>query len=277
VTAPARPECEFFGIVDDGIAGFAWDPERPYLPLEVELLHDGQLAGKARADLSHPDLAARGIHTPHAFLCRLNRLPSLPCEIVGRVTGVAGTFGTLRIGAIDELARAIHPSLRYEGHVDELVRGKARIYGWVIDRFNPDARVRVTLRDWNEPLLEVKADHCRPTLAEAGRGDGCCAFDIRLPVELLDGKQHTLRITVEDTNVALSGCPVNFEPYMARELVEVIAPWREDVLRIESALPRLNQLLELEAKRKTTSVAKKIKSVFSRFGRATKPKLTSSE
>ena len=36
---------------------------------------------------------------------------------------------------------------------------------------------------------------------------------------------------------------------MARELVEVIAPWREDVLRIEGALPRLDQLADdLQAK-----------------------------
>jgi hypothetical protein len=168
---------------------------------------------------------------------------------------------------------AVDPSARYEGEVDEFLPAKGRIHGWVLDKIHPHARVRVTLRDWDEPLLEVISNIHRPELEERGKGDGYCAFAIHLPAELLDGKQHTLRVTVEDTNIALGGCPVVFEPQMARALFELIVPWREDVLRIEAALPRLDQLAdELEAMHKRSSALKRLSSTFDVAGAAARVK-----
>jgi hypothetical protein len=250
--AARRPRaCGFLGIREHGIVGFACDPEQPHLSLDVDLLLGGELVASVRADCSEPELAGRVLcDGPHAFRFRLDRIPPLPCEIVGKVRGRDASFGPLRIEANDELANAVDTAVRYEGQIDELVRRSGRIHGWVFDRFNPQTRVRVTLRDWETPLLDVKADIHHPGLEANGKGDGYCAFAIRLPLELLDGKQHTLRVTVEDTNAALRGCPVVFEPEMARDLIEVIAPWREDLVRIEAALPRLAQLVvDLEAKR----------------------------
>jgi len=244
-TAPPLQKCGFLGVRDGGIVGFAWDPARPERALDVELSLGGEVVGRVTADHLAEEISSF-CEGAHAFRYQLQTLPPLPCELAGRVGDTS--FGPLRIEDTSELAKAVDPSVRYEGEVDEFLPAKGRLHGWVIDKINPNARVRVTLRDWEEPLLAVKANIHRAELQLRGNGDGHCAFAIHLPAELLDGKQHTLRVTVEDTNVALAGCPVFLEPEMARSLVEVIAPWREDVLRIEAALPRLDQLAdELDA------------------------------
>jgi hypothetical protein len=264
--APARQTCGFLGVREDGIVGFAWDPEQPGRSLDVELSLHGEVIGRVTANQEDED-AALHCGGPHAFRYRLETLPELPCEIAGRVGDT--TFGPLRIEDSTQLGQAVDPSVRYEGEVDEFLPAKGRLHGWVIDKINPNARVRVTLRDWEEPLLAVQANIHRPELELRGKCGGHCAFAIHLPAELLDGNQHTLRVTVEDTNVALAGCPVFLEPEMARSLVEVIAPWREDVLRIEAALPRLDQLAEeIEATNERNTAFQRMRTALDIAGAA---------
>ncbi len=246
-TASLPFQCGFFGI-DDGVTGYAWDRRRPDDVLDVELFVGGEPVGTARASVSDPRLLAEGgpAAAAHVFRFRLTRVPSLPCEIVGRVAGMPDTFGPLRIDTLDDVANAVEPSLRYEGRIEEFAGGLGQIRGWVIDRFNDNARVRVTLRDWEEPLLSVKADRYEPSLQRAGKGDGRCGFAIHLPVTLLDDAEHTLRVTVDETNFAIPGCPIPFRPETARELLAVIAPWREDFLHIEWIVRRLDELDDLQ-------------------------------
>jgi len=263
--ASTRPEVGFLGVRDEGIVGWAWDPERPNSALDVDLLLGDEYVETTRADVADPELATRGIGDgSHAFHFKLDRIPNVPCELFARVAGTDVTFGPLVIENNVDLAKALAPQTRYEGMVDDFMRNKGRIHGWVWDKMNPSRRVRVTLRDWNEPLSEVKADIYRQGLEHQKKSDGKCAFAIRLPVTpVLDGRPHTLRITVEDTDYQLPGSPIHYDPAMARELVEVIALWREDVLRIEAALSRLDQLVEqLEAKRRQPTLAEKLTNVF---------------
>jgi hypothetical protein len=235
-----RFECGFLDL-HEGIRGFALDRDNPRRPVEVEIVVAGESVGTARADSSGAELPQRGARA-HTFTFHLRQIPTLPCQVHGRVAGSRATFGPLRIETSEELATALEPALRYDGHVEELVRGKGLIRGWVHDRFRPNARLRVALRDWEEPLTSVRADGYRPTLERAGKGDGRCGFVIHLPVEILDNEEHTLRVTVEDTNFAIPGSPIVFQPDMARDLIEIIAPWREDILRIEWIVERLDEL-----------------------------------
>jgi len=271
---PTHLEGGFVGVRAAGIVGWAWDPDRPHHSLEVEFLLDGEPAGQARAELFDAELAERRLgNGSHSFHFRLDRIPSLPCEVLARFPGTDRSFGPLRIDNVDDLARAVDPSVRYEGAIEEFVRGKGRIHGWAFDRLKPTSRVRVTLLDWEEPLAEVKADIHRPGLEASGKGDGACAFAIRLPVSLLDGRQHTLRITVEDTDLQLPGSPIMFEPTMARDLVETIAPWRADVLRIESALSRLDQLIDrIDSQQARPSLGARITNAIQRSALAEKVK-----
>lgn len=102
----------------------------------------------------------------------------------------------------------------------------------------------MALRDWKEVLCYVVADIHRQELQNRGFGDGRCAFAIHLPVFVLNGHQHTLRITAEDVDWELPGGRINFDEKAARALVEVIAPWRADVARIDGALAKLDQLID---------------------------------
>ena len=235
-----RFECGFFGFAE-GITGFACDRDEPRRPVDVEIVIAGEPIGTTRA-ASVGSQPCPQRPREHVFSFYLRQIPALPCEVHGRVAGTRLTFGPLRIETSEELASALEPALRYDGHVEALVRGKGVIQGWVRDRFRPNARLRVALRDWEEPLTAARADVNRQTLERAGQGDGCCGFVIHLPVQILDDEEHTLRVTVEDTNFAIPGSPIVFQPEMARDLIEIIAPWREDVLRIEWIVDRLDEL-----------------------------------
>jgi hypothetical protein len=262
VSPVSRAEGGIFGVRADGVAGWAWNPDAPHRALEVELLLDGEPVKSACAELFDPELAERKVgNGSHSFRLLLDRIPDLPCRLGVRISGTDSSLGSVVVETREDLARVVAPSARYQGNIDELRVG--RIHGWVIDRCRPNARVRVVLRDWQEPLLESTADIHRPSLEQQGKGDGRCAFAIRLPVTLLDGAPHTLRVTLDDTDCQLPGSPISFDAVKARELMEVIAPWRTDFLRIEDALSRLDQLTErLEAAHAPRALLQKLRRVF---------------
>ncbi len=239
------------GIREDGIAGWAWNPAAPHETLEVEVLANGELAGVARAELFEPSLAEQGVgNGSHAFRFLLGQVPDLPCRIEARIPGTRAPLpGGLVLDGLSQLATALRPEVRFEGQVDEYRLG--RIHGWVVDRCRPGARVRVALRDWKEILHYVVADIHRPGLEQSGKGDGRCAFALRIPVTLLDGGEHTLRITVEDLDWELPNGRIVFDPATARNLVEVVVPWRSDVARIDTALSRLDELISRVEQRET--------------------------
>lgn len=237
------PQGELLGVRPDGIAGWAWNPATPHDPVEVEILVDGKRAGTARAELFDQTLAERGIgNGSHAFRCHISHIPSLPCRISMRLVDTQTELpGAFTVNSLEALAPAVEPSVRFTGAVDDIRPG--RIHGWVVDNCRPGAKVRVALRDWKEPLCFVVADVYRKELEASGTGGGRCAFAIHIPVFVLSGRQHTLRVTVEDIDWELPGGKINFDEKAARALMEVIAPWRADVARIDNAINKLDELL----------------------------------
>ena len=55
------PEGRLEAVVDGRAVGWAWDPEHPEQPVEVEVLVDGEPVAKAIADVERPILAAAGM------------------------------------------------------------------------------------------------------------------------------------------------------------------------------------------------------------------------
>lgn len=254
------PQGELLGIRPDGIAGWAWNPATPHQPVEVEILVNGKPAGNVRAEIFDQNLAERGIgNGSHAFRFHVDHIPSLPSRISMRVADTETELpGAFTVSSLEALAPAVEPSVRFTGAVDDLRPG--RIHGWVIDNCRPGAKVWVALRDWKEILCYVKADVYRKELEIAGRGDGRCAFAIHIPVFVLSGRQHTLRVTIEDVDWELPGGRINFDEKAARALMEVIAPWRADVARIDNAINKLDELLaRTENMPGHTSVAERVR------------------
>lgn len=180
------------------VCGWAWSPEAAAWRLAIRVLVNGHEVGDCRAELPRPSLARDGIGDGrHGFRFRLpHHLVrsgdyTLRVEARGAVLPAAATFGT---GAepTDQAEITIVGDGILQGRVEQIRDGIVSGWAW-----NPDApawRVRVrALVDGVEAGSTV-ADLHRPSLAEAGIGDGRHGFRVELaPTVALRG-QHVLRI-----------------------------------------------------------------------------------
>jgi hypothetical protein len=82
-----------------------------------------------------------------------------------------------------------------EGFVDKVLAGEVR--GWALDPNRPGRRVHVVARCEGRVVAEALADLPRRDLLADGRGDGRCAFALRLPAALLDGAPRILRVEAQ--------------------------------------------------------------------------------
>ena len=67
--------------------------------------------------------------------------------------------------------------------------------GWAYDPAAA-APVRLVLVADGRPIAVFRADQPRPDLRDAGIGDGACAFEVKLPEQLIDGQPHNLEVYV---------------------------------------------------------------------------------
>ena len=82
--------------------------------------------------------------------------------------------------------------------------------GWAFDTTTAEA-VRLVLVSDGQPVQAVVADRFRCDLRDAGFGQGSCAFELKLPEHLIDGRPHHLEIYIVDENRPL---PKSFaEPF----------------------------------------------------------------
>lgn len=68
--------------------------------------------------------------------------------------------------------------------------------GWAFNPERPGERVRLVLWCDGKRATEFVADQYRVDLGAAGLGDGHCAFEVRLPDDLLDGRPHRLEVAI---------------------------------------------------------------------------------
>jgi hypothetical protein len=89
----------------------------------------------------------------------------------------------------------------YEGFIDEVTCQLVR--GWAWDSSRPNEPLTIELYDGDRLLKTVVADQLRPDLVDGGKGNGRHVFREATPLELKDGKMHTVRAVVKGANYEL--------------------------------------------------------------------------
>lgn len=89
----------------------------------------------------------------------------------------------------------------YEGYIDAVESG--RIYGWALDKENPDNKLVVTVFHGDTEIGELVADRYREDLVSYTNGDGRNAFVLNLPRELWDCAPSEFYTVFKATNVPL--------------------------------------------------------------------------
>jgi hypothetical protein len=144
--------------------------------------------------------------------------------VVGRHTSVGFESFTLldaliprlsHIGELGSAPPAIPPASAVYDWAHDLGDGRA-IRRWARDSSRPDSSLEVAILDGDRPMATVTADHFRPDLLRAGKGNGRHCFVYPIPAELKDGRKHDVLARIAGTNVALRGIPRSIEPEAIR-------------------------------------------------------------
>ena len=228
----------------EGIAGWAWDPARPYDPVEVELLLGGAVVARACADRFAMELARDRIgNGMHAFRVQLDRMPEgpYPVAVTARIAdGGPDLAGRIEFASPAALRGVVAAAALqdFEGTIDRIIDG--RLCGWVWNRAAPDTPVTVALYDGARHVGDAQATLHREDLAAAGKADGHCAFSIDLPLDLLDGNVHSLHVRVCGNGYELANSPLVFGPNSARQLIELVVHLRQEVEALSHRVQELS-------------------------------------
>jgi hypothetical protein len=98
-------------------------------------------------------------------------------------------------------AQSVPPG-SYEGFLDGV--SCAGISGWAWTSSQPEMPLSINLYDGDRLLVTTSADRLRQDLLDAGKGNGRHAFLQAIPLEIRDGKPHSIRAVVKDTSVVLA-------------------------------------------------------------------------
>jgi hypothetical protein len=230
-------------VTAEGIVGWARDLAAPAESVRVILLaNDEPLARAVANGFDHPIVRARVGPGVPGFVVRLPRLPRAPFPL--RLTlrdGRGQELGPpLPLRRREDLLPAVGEAPShgdYDGNVDGLRDGT--LIGWAMSRSRPDEVLVVKLHDGAHDLAEARAQQFRPDLQAAGKRDGTCGFTFELPVNLLDGRPHSLRVTIADTEIELPNSPVVFGPGAAKDILDDLARLRGEVERLAARVADL--------------------------------------
>jgi membrane protein involved in D-alanine export len=113
--------------------------------------------------------------------------------VIWRAAGIFITFQCVCFGFLIFSGRIGAPRMLSGGGTVERADCE-QISGWIWDKDNPDAAMKVDLDDQKTYLLSATADQYRPDLAAAGYGNGRHGFAIPTPKQLKDGNSHTISV-----------------------------------------------------------------------------------
>jgi hypothetical protein len=82
-----------------------------------------------------------------------------------------------------------------------------KVFGWAWDKNRPDTALDVEIYDGDTLIAKVPADLYRADLPDAGIGDGEHGFYYPLPNSLKDGRPHSIRVKIADSNFNLNNTP----------------------------------------------------------------------
>jgi D-alanine transfer protein len=201
-------------VNDDGIRGWAWDPQKPDDPVTVQIL-DGQTVIASFAAVQHRDdltQADKG-NGRHGFdvaipaVLRDGRMHTVFVRIAARAdrppVNLVGSPRQYCLASAASTAPADDL-----GTLDGIADG--RISGWAWDPDNPDRPVTVELLADGHLVLAVVADELRDDLAQAGKGNGRHGFDIPVPQSLGDGNAHKISVRIKGSSAELNDSPATF-------------------------------------------------------------------
>lgn len=217
---PEQARAAYEGHLDsfgpDEISGWAFDAQAPDQRVLVEILSEDRPIAQATANGFRSDLAQAG---KAQGLCAF-RLPVPPALLDGRTHNVAvriqGTSEALPGGVTTFKAAPA-----YEGYLDTF--GPREITGWALDARLPSRRVVVEVLSDGVPIAQATADGFRPDLAQSGKAQGACAFQLPMPLELLDGRSHAVAVRIQGASEVLPGAVRHFraEPVLPEGSVQL--------------------------------------------------------
>jgi hypothetical protein len=199
VAVEGRVEAARDGVVD----GWAWQPAQPSRRVWVRACAAGEDLAAGVAEEPRPALLAAGIGDG-----RYGFRFALPAQDgMGDAVHVETEDGTVLPvadaasgnGSEPPPTRAQRPNV-VRGRVEKIRSGT--VSGWAFRPVAPEWRVGVTLIVDGRAVAHGVADLARPSLAQAGIGDGRHGFAIRLPATVLIRGVHTLRVEAEGAQLA---------------------------------------------------------------------------
>lgn len=198
----ARWQGNIDGIMRGMVFGWALDTSEPDARVVLEVRCDGGTVGTVIADMLRTDLAARfslaAADACHGFLADVGELPA-----GARITVNVANTGIELAGATCTGAAPAPPLAATSTVFGD---GGLRLHGWAFDGTSPQRVLTVRAFDGHRQLAETMANLDHPALRsyQVGRH----GFTLDLPLELADGRVHSVRV-VDGSGVPLNGSPLS--------------------------------------------------------------------
>ncbi|WP_339756175.1 glycosyltransferase family A protein [uncultured Hoeflea sp.] len=194
-----RAPTELFidALSDTHAAGWAWCPSRPEERLTLEIVDGQEIVGEVIADRYREDLETAGKGDGrYAFEFRFPK--TIPASRLHRVTfRRKGQKSPERIRKFKQLSIQ---------HFVDVFDG-THVAGWAWLPSKPNERLTLEFLDGSQVIGKAIADGYRADLERAGKGDGCHAFDFRLPASVFDGRSHQIHIRNQGGNRNIYSSP----------------------------------------------------------------------
>ncbi len=234
VTSHSHIEGGLLALTSLGIVGWARDIDAPERTVHVVLLVNDIATDAAlsnRFDLEIIRLRVGPGIPGFTMNVRRPQASEYPLRLSLREMKGAIIGSPMIISSESELSQFAEPEkAQYEGMVDGIQDGV--LLGWARSLTDPDTAIAVELHDGSERIGRQVAQSYRADLAASGKRNGWCAFSFELPISLLDGKTHSLQVSIAGTAIVLQNSPLQIGPTAASELVKEIASLRSEVARL---------------------------------------------
>ncbi|HRF43559.1 MAG TPA: hypothetical protein PLD30_04855, partial [Candidatus Competibacteraceae bacterium] len=126
-------------------------------------------------------------------------------KIICIAKALSSTYEMVPLADKNQLLRLQKPALSsnraLKGYLDTCDANS--ICGWIIDENNINQSVEIEVIADGELIACAIANEFRQDLLDAGIGNGHCAFSIDMPISLLDGVEHKIKIKEKETGLLL--------------------------------------------------------------------------
>lgn len=159
------------------VMGWVFDHSSLYSALDVDIVVDGTVRGRWRADGASPYLAPYGVPGSHSFFGGVG-VPNGDHRVCVVARDVA-PGGDDIIGCRDVTVASVEHSPEADVQISTNANGSINVKGWVIDRSDLGSSVRVAVFQNGTLTASPQADAASPQLAPYGLGNR--GLDLRLP------------------------------------------------------------------------------------------------